>query len=308
MNRILSFVLFTLLSVLALGGSMPTAHADLKIVATVPDLAAIAKEIAGDKATVTALALPTQDPHFVDARPSLALRLAQADVLMVVGLELEIGWLPTLQTGSRNRKIQTGSRGYFNASQFVEKREVPQGRVDRSMGDVHPGGNPHYLYDPRNGLRVGRALGARLAELDPDNAGFYRTRTERFATQLTALLARLTELAKPLRGQAALGYHKSWVYLADWLGLRIVEHIEPRPGVAPSPAHVTRVIGIAKAQHVKIILQEAFYPDRIALQIATQTGASVALLPAGANFASNETYGQKTERMLQAVLHAWSHQ
>jgi zinc/manganese transport system substrate-binding protein len=160
-------------------------HADLKVVATTPDLAAVAHELAGGHASVTTLALPTQDPHFVDARPHLALDLARSDLLIAVGLDLEIGWLPTLQQGARNPKIQKGSNGYLECAQLVDVLDVPRERVDRSMGDIHPGGNPHFMFDPRRVAKVASGISARMAELDPANKPSYQTALSSFLARLS---------------------------------------------------------------------------------------------------------------------------
>lgn len=230
------------------------ASAELEVVATVPTLASVAKAVGGSKVTVQSMALHTQDPHFVDAKPSLALKLSRADLLLAVGLDLELGWLPTLQTGARNGAIQVGSKGYLDCSQFIRKMEVPTA-VDCSHGDIHPGGNPHYLYDPRAVSRVAKGIAARMAELDSDNARFYQVKLERFLKRLQAKVKKLQARLKPYRGQPVIGYHKSWAYLADWLGLEQVQFIEPKPGIPPGPAHVARVLATARKQNVPVIIQ-----------------------------------------------------
>ncbi|HEX8538653.1 MAG TPA: metal ABC transporter substrate-binding protein, partial [Cystobacter sp.] len=163
--------------------SLP-AHADLKVVASLPDLAALAKAVGGEHVQVTALALSTQDPHFVDAKPNLALELNRADLLLAIGLELEVGWLPTLQNGARNQRILPSGPGFLDVSQFVNKREVPQTPTDRSNGDVHPGGNPHYLYDPNMGLVVAQGIAEKMIALDAKNAQAYRANLAKFTDEL----------------------------------------------------------------------------------------------------------------------------
>lgn len=266
------------------------ALADLDVVATTPDLAAVAKEIGGDHVEVTALALPTQDPHFVDARPHLALALARADLLIAVGLGLEAGWLPTLQTGARNGDIQRGARGFLEASTLVGLLDVPTERVDRSMGDVHPGGNPHFMYDPRRVARVARGIARKMGELDPENRQAYESNASAFVARVDRERARWERELAPLRGQAVVPYHRSMSYLADWLGLELVEHLEPRPGIAPNPRHVARVLAAARSRHARMILQESFYPTSTSRLVAEQSGAPLVVIPSGPGFREGQSY------------------
>ncbi len=266
------------------------ARANLEVVTSTADLAAVARAVGGEHAEVTALALHTQDPHWVDARPHLALKLARADLLVVVGMDLEVGWLPTLQKGSRNRHIQTGGRGFVDASEFISVLDVPTKRIDRSQGDVHPGGNPHYMFDPRSAVRVARGLAARMAALDPDNADCYRNHAKNFAKRIETARPGWEKQLGDLRGAKVIAYHKSFPYLADWLGFRVVEHIEPRPGIPPNPRHVARVLGTAKSQRVSIILQESFYPNRTGELIASRSSAKLLRIPAGPDLAAGQDY------------------
>jgi zinc/manganese transport system substrate-binding protein len=230
--------------------------AELDVVATVPDLAALAKAVGGDRVSVTSMSLPTQDPHFVDARPSLALKLAKADVLLAVGLQLEIGWLPTLQTGSRNGKIQPGGAGYLEAAASVPLLGVPAGAIDRSMGDVHPGGNPHFLYDPRAAARVAKAIGAKFAELDPEGAATYAANADALAADLAAREPAWLEKVAPIRGRSVVVFHETLLYLQDWIGFEVAIAIEPKPGISPDPLHVQRVVETGRARSVAAVLQE----------------------------------------------------
>lgn len=222
------------------------ARANLDVVATVPDLAAIAKDIGGDRVSVTSLALPTQDPHFVDAKPSYTLALNKADLLLAVGLDLELGWLPTLQTGARNPKVQSGGGGFLECGAHVDKLEVPSGSIDRSMGDIHPHGNPHFLYDPRAAAACARAIAGKLAELDSANAETYRAGLKSFLERLDAKRAGWDKRMAKYRGSPVVAYHRSFAYLLSWLGLVEVINLEPKPGIAPSPRHVAQVIGVAR--------------------------------------------------------------
>ena len=269
--------------------SLP-ARADLKVVATVPDLAAIAKEVGGEKAKVSALALPTQDAHFVDARPSLALELARADLLLAIGLELEVGWLPPLQTGSRNGKILRGSRGYLEVFQFVKLLDVPPTQVDRSMGDVHPGGNPHFLMDIRSAVPVAQGIAQRMTELDPQNAQVYADNLKAFEAKVQKAQVDFDRRLATLKGQPAIGYHMSLSYLAQWLGLQMVAYLEPKPGIPPNPSHAAEVLARGKQAGVKLVVQEEFYPENISRVVAERLQAKLVKLPGGTRFREGQTY------------------
>lgn len=282
-------------------GTAP-ARADLKVVATTPDLAAIAQDVGGDHATVGALALPTQDPHFVDARPHLALELARADLLVVVGLGLEVGWLPTLQTGSRNGAIQPGGPGYLDCSTFVHLLEVPSGQVDRSMGDVHPGGNPHYLRDPRAAVPVAFGIAKRMGELDPKNAAVFAANAKKFEERITEARRRWEASLAPLRGAKVVAYHRSMAYVADWLGLDVVEHVEPRPGIPPNPGHVAHVLAVAQARGVTLLLQEQYYPDGASGLIASRAGIRLVKMPGGPDFRAKQSYFDFIDALVRSLV------
>lgn len=256
-----------------------TALAGPRIVATVPDLGAIASEVGGDRVDVTVLARPTEDPHFVDPRPSFALALSKADLVVVNGLGLETGWLPTLLVGSRNARIQPGARGYLDASTLITPKQRPSGPIDRAMGDVHPHGNPHYTLDPRNAPRIAHAVAERLATIDPDGAQEYRDRAEAFERSVEAHVQRWEAHAAPLRGQPVVQYHRSFVYLTDWLGLEVVAEIEPKPGIPPTPRHVLAVVRDANERNVQRVLVEAWHPATAARRVAEQTGARLVIVP-----------------------------
>lgn len=289
---------------LLLAGSPSSAQARLNVVATVPDLAAIAMAVAGDRAEVISLTLPTQDPHFVDARPHLALKLNRADLLLTVGLELEVGWLPVLLTGARNASIQKGNDGYLDCSEVVLLKEVPRVQVDRSMGDIHPGGNPHYLVDPENAVRIAHALAGRLGRLDAAGKSAYTERASRFAEAVKKARTRWLSQVQPYKGTPVVPYHKSWIYLTDVLGLRIVEHLEPKPGIPPNAAHILQVIRTMKSERVPIMLQEAYYPDRTAKLVAEKTGAELLILDGGTDLRKGQTYLDRMEKLMQTVLAA----
>jgi zinc/manganese transport system substrate-binding protein len=280
--------------------SLP-ARAELKVVTTVPDLAALAKAVGGDKASVTSLSLSTQDPHFVDAKPNLALLLNRADLLIAVGLELELGWLPTLQLGARNARIQSGNPGYLEASHLVKVLDVPTGQIDRSQGDVHPRGNPHYLYDPRAALAVARGIAARMEQLDPKNAATYRSNLEKFSAELEKARADWEKRLAPLKGVPIISYHKTTVYLADWLGFSAFAFLEPKPGVPPSPAHVAQVLAMGRQKKARFVIQEDFYPNSTSRLVATKLPAPLVLIPGGTDFRAGETYIQNMEQLVKRL-------
>jgi len=294
-------IITTSIVLLALAG---TARADLEVVATVPDLAAITKEIGGGKVNVTALSLPTQDPHFVDAKPSALLKLNKADLLIAVGLELEVGWLPTLQTGARNPKILSGASGYLECSTFVHVLEAPKAAVDRSQGDVHPQGNPHYLYDPRAAALCAKGIAQKLEALDASNAKTYEKNLAAFLAKLDTARKGWEKQMEPFKGKPVITYHRSWTYVIDWLGLVEIANLEPKPGIPPSPSHVVDVLKLARAQGAKVVLQEAYYPDKTGALCAQKLGGSVVKLPAGADIAGGESYIEHVSKVIDALAAA----
>jgi zinc/manganese transport system substrate-binding protein len=275
----------------SLAALLPRAgQATLKVVATVPDLAALAREIGGKQTSVRAIALPSQDPHFVDAKPSLVLDLNKADLLLAVGLQLEIGWLPVLVTGSRNPAIQVGSPGYLECAQFARLLEVPKQAIDRSMGDIHAGGNPHYLYDPRAAAAVARGIAAKMAELDPGDRAGYEANLASFLERLDAARAGWEKRMAPHRGTAILGYHRTLVYLSDWLGLSEIAFLEPKPGIPPNASHVAKVIALARQRKAPVLMQESYYPDSTSKFVAQKIPATLVKLPGGTDFQRGQSY------------------
>jgi zinc/manganese transport system substrate-binding protein len=277
------------------------AHATLQVVTTVPDLAALAQAVGGKHVHVTSLSLPTQDPHFVDARPSLALTLNRADLLIAVGLELEVGWLPTLQNNARNARILPGNPGFLDASQFVNRLDVPTGKVDRSHGDVHSGGNPHFLYDPRAGLAVARGITERLTSLDPDHTQDYEANLAMLTAELEKARAGWEQRLAGLKGQPVIAFHKTTAYLSDWLGFQTVAYLEPKPGIPPNPAHVAKVLGQSRQKKVRLVLQEEYYPDTTSRLVAEKVPAGLVILPGGTDFRRGETYLQRLEKLVKSL-------
>jgi ABC-type Zn uptake system ZnuABC Zn-binding protein ZnuA len=283
----------------------------LRVVATAPDLGALVRAVGGDLVAVTVLGKPTEDPHFVEAKPSYIKALSEADLYAQTGMEMEMGYAPVLLTGARNPRIVPGQKGYVDASLVIVPLEVPVGPVDRSMGDVHPAGNPHYLLDPLNGLKVAARLRDALTALRPADGAAFAANYERFRQQLDDALvgpalaskyggeklARLAEYGKlmpflqqqgdaaalggwlgalaPYRGVKAVDDHPIWTYFAHRFGIDIVGHLEPKPGVPPTTRHLQEVVELMQADHVPLLLAAAYYDPRHADFVAAQTGARV---------------------------------
>ncbi|MCX5756062.1 MAG: metal ABC transporter substrate-binding protein [Gemmatimonadetes bacterium] len=256
----------------------PPARAKLSVVATTPDLASLAREIGGDAVDVKALAKPTEDPHFVDAKPSHIVTLNRADVLIDGGAELELGWLPALLESARNDKIAAGSPGRISASAGVQMMEVPS-TFDRAKGDVHSLGNPHFLVDPVRVKLVIAQITEHLSLVDPQSAPMFAANRKKFEAALDLKLAEWQKLLAPYKGAKIATYHKDFVYLAERFGLNIVEELEPKPGIAPSPAHLAKVIGTMKSNNVKVILVQPFQNRKTAETVARQTDATVLDMP-----------------------------
>lgn len=289
----------------ALGAvTAPDASAKVQVVATVPDLAALAREVGGDKVSVTAISLPTQDPHFVDAKPSLMIKLNKADVLLAVGLGLEAGWLPVLQNGARNARILPSGSGYLDCSQHVRLLDVPIAPVDRSMGDVHAGGNPHYLFDPRQAASCAKAIAGKLAAVDRANARAYDANLRGFLERLDRARAGWEKRMAPFKGHPVITFHRSWSYLLDWLGLRSIAELEPKPGIPPTPSHVASVLSAGRTHKVRCVLQESFYPDKTGRLVAKKLDGQLVSLPAGADVASGETYIEHMDHVIDALVGA----
>ncbi|MFM1767662.1 MAG: hypothetical protein RJA22_191 [Verrucomicrobiota bacterium] len=267
----------------------PAAAAPLQVVTTLPDLAALAREVGGDRIKATSLAKGTEDPHFVDARPSFVRVLNQADLLVEVGAELELGWLPVLVNTARNPRIQGDAPGHLVAARGIRLLGVAAGPVDRSAGDVHPGGNPHYHLDPANGRLIAGSLAAALTRLDPAGDAVYQANLRRFQERLDGRLAEWTRTLAPLRGTKVLTYHRSFDYLLERFGLELVGTIEPKPGIEPTPTHINALLPKAKEAGVKLVLVEPNRPRRTAQRVADGIGARLVVLPIMVNGAEPAT-------------------
>ena len=283
----------------------PAVAKPLRVVTSVPDLADLASRIGGDEVTVTALVRGPQDPHFIDPRPTFVTRLHEADLYVEMGLSLEIGWSPVLLQSARNAKIRPGSEGYVDASRAIVPLEVPTGVVNRSQGDVHVGGNPHYLSDPLNGLRVAKLLAERLSAARPAAAASFAANAQAFERALLEKLvgaelaarAPAAELVAALegdrvegpvggwlgtlagaRGVLAVQDHRLWPYFARRFGLELVAELEPIPGIAPTTSHLTEVVELVQARGVRLLLASAYFDPRHARTVADRTGIPVVTL------------------------------
>jgi ABC-type Zn uptake system ZnuABC Zn-binding protein ZnuA len=266
-------------SLILLAAAPGVARAQLSVVTTTQDLASIAREVGGDKIAVESLSAGNQDPHFVEPKPSLLLKLNKAALLIAVGRELEVAWLPPLLTQARNAKIQPGTPGFLDASIGVRILDIPTGQITRAMGDVHPSGNPHYWLDPGNGLIIARAIETRLGELIPAERAYFAQRVTAFAQRLADAQKRWDAKMSPFKGVKIVTYHRSWANLVDRFGLNVVGYIEPKPGIPPPPRHIVDLIAEMRTQQIKVILVEPYFDLRTPESIARETGGSVLVLP-----------------------------
>jgi zinc/manganese transport system substrate-binding protein len=255
------------------------AQGQLKVITTTADLAAIAGEIGGDRITVESLAKGYQDPHFVEAKPSFILKLQKADLLVAVGRELEIGWLPPLIQQSRNSKIQPGAQGYLDASEKARILDIPTGQITRAMGDVHPLGNPHYWLDPENGKRIAQGVADKLSELRPNDRSYYAMRLADFTSRLDTAEKRWLGMMAPYKGTKVVTYHNSFPNFAERFGLSVVGFVEPRPGIPPTPQHTLDLINEMKQQNIKLVLVEPYFDLKTPNSIGRATGAEVLVMP-----------------------------
>ncbi|HYN08333.1 MAG TPA: metal ABC transporter substrate-binding protein [Vicinamibacterales bacterium] len=279
-NRMSQWALAPAIGLVIALGYVPVSRgaAALKVVATTEDLASLAREVGGDRVTVVALAKGYQDPHQVDPKPSFILEVSRADVLIAVGRELEIGWLPALITSSRNSKIQPGANGYLDASQNVRILEIPTGQITRAMGDVHPQGNPHYWLDPANGRRIAQTIRDKLVQLAPADRAYFDQRYADFDKRLAAAEQRWNATMAPYKGTEIVTYHRSWPNFMERFGLQVIGYVEPKPGIPAPPAHIIDLIGEMKRRGVKLIVVEPYWSLKTPQAIANQVGGRVLVL------------------------------
>jgi len=265
---------------LAILSSVPAlAQGKLNVVTTTEDLASIARDVGGDRITVEAMAKGYQDPHFVEAKPSFILKLQKADVLIVVGRDLEIGWLPPLIQQSRNSRIQPGSEGYLDASMHASILEIPAGQVTRAMGDVHPQGNPHYWLDPENGKRIAKDIADKLSQQRPNDRAAFEQGLAAFTARVDDGLKRWLSQMAPFKGMKVVTYHRSFPNFAARFGLDIIGYVEPKPGIPPTPQHTLDLINEMKRQNIKLVLIEPYFDSKTPNSIGRATGAEVVVLP-----------------------------
>jgi zinc/manganese transport system substrate-binding protein len=260
------------------GASSGFAAGKINVVTATQDLAAIGAEIGGDRITIESIAKGYQDPHFVEPKPSFLLKLQKADLLVVVGLQLEIGWLPPLITQSGNQKIQANANGYLDMSQFCNVLEIPTQQVTRAMGDVHPLGNPHYWLNPANGRRMAKAYQTKFSEMRPGDAAFFAERYADFDKRLTDAEKRWDAAMAPYKGRKVITYHRSWPNFCERFGLNVIDYVEPKPGIPPTPSHTLELINTMKRDGIKLILVEPYFDLRTPNSIAQGTGGAVVVL------------------------------
>lgn len=272
MKKIFSIVIALFAALLAL-----PSHA-VNVLACEPEWAALAVEIGGDKVKASSATTALQDPHRIEARPSLISRARNADLLICTGLELEVGWLPILLQQSGNPKIAPGQPGYLEAGSVVPRLEVPT-RVDRSEGDVHAAGNPHIQQDPRNIARVAGALTQRLSQIDAANAAYYQARHKDFAARWSTAMQKWEQQAAPLKGIAVVEHHKNMAYLLNWLGMHSVGTLEPKPGVEPSAAHLSELVSQLQRQPARMVLRAAYQDGRASQWLSEHAHIPAVVLP-----------------------------
>lgn len=295
------YVLFALW----LGLTASLAQAELRVFATVPEWGALVREIAGEQVSVFTATQARQDPHRIEARPSLLAQARRADLVVATGADLEAGWLPLVLREAGNPAIQPGRPGYFEAAAYAPRLQIPD-TVDRAQGDVHPAGNPHLHLDPRNVLKVGEALTRRLAEIDPAHAAAYQAGFKAFAVRWQAAMSRWEAMAAPLKGLAVLSHHASFVYLTAWLGMREIGALEPKPGIEPSSGHLNSLLVRQQTTPARMVLRAPYNAEGPSQWLAGKTGLPVVLLPytVGGTPAAGDLFGLFEDtlgRLLQAA-------
>ena len=284
-----------------LGSFSGLAQATLNVFACEPEWAALAAELGGDRLEIYSATTARQDPHRIEARPSLIAQVRKADLLICTGAELEIGWLPLLLRRSGNARIQTGQPGHFLAADHVNMLEVPE-KLDRSLGDLHAGGNPHIHTDPRNILPVAGHLARRLQQLDPDNGDGYQLRYRKFESMWQDALLDWGERIQPLKGAKVVVHHDFWSYLLNWLGMVKLATLEPVPGVSPSTSHLAVVKQTLNRERAVMIINTGYMSDRPVHWLAEQTGLPVLTLPASVDYQGGETLYQWFDRLVDMML------
>ena len=278
-----------------------SAVAKVNVVATLPVFGALAQEIGGDRINVVSLARANQDPHFLDAKPSYVVELSKADILIQGGLELEVGWLPPIVVQSRNSKILPNSSGNLNTAQGLNILEIPKTLVDRSMGDIHPLGNPHTWLDPRNAKLIAANIYQHLAQIDPEGKDYYEGRLKDFLARFNQKMTEWEGQIASFRGKKVISYHKSFSYFADWTGLVMVDTVESKPGIPPSAKHIDDLIKVIPQEGVKAILIESFYPKKVPLYLGEKTGIPVIDAPTDVGENGVNTYFDLIDTLIREI-------
>jgi zinc/manganese transport system substrate-binding protein len=296
---------FLLISVFLMTSAVALATEKLRVVAVYPDYGWLATQVGGDHVAVSVLAKGTQDPHFVDAKPSFLVALHKADLLLVNGLQLEVGFLPPLLQQCGNRKIQPGAAGYVDLSAFIKPIEVPTGGVDRSMGDIHPYGNPHYHLDPRNMAAIANGLAGVFSAADPAHGADYAKNGEAVSAQLIALDSEIAQDLAPLKGNPVVAYHATLDYFFLHYGFNVVGFVEPKPGIKPSPVSLTELEKAMRDKGVRLVIVENYEDIKIANKVSQDTGARAAVIPSYAGGAPDaQTYPDLMRAIAKALLEA----
>lgn len=278
------------------------AHAKLKVVTTTQDLAAIARAVGGPHIEAESLTSGNANPHFAEAKPSMIRKAFGADLLLVIGAEMEAGWLPPLLQSARNARIQPGAAGYLSLADSIALLDKRGGAVSRAEGDVHAQGNPHYWLDPRNGVRMAQAIATRLAQIDGAHAQDYRANAQAFAVDVERRYAQWQLALAPLKGKPVITYHTSLAYFAAAFGLRVVSQVEPKPGIPPDAAHLRQLLATIQRERVQLLLMEPYYERRSADYLAKEAGIKLALLPTSVGARPDiSDYGQLFDAMVAAI-------
>jgi len=283
---------------------------ELYVVTTLPCLADLTENIGGDHVDVYSITKGVQDPHFIDAKPSYMVKLNKADLLIYSGLELEIGWLPLLIQGARNNNVNVGSRGNLNASIAIDEENIlekPRGEVDRSMGDVHPSGNPHYMFNPYNTQKIAELITNRLIELDPDNKKDYINKLDIFQNKLKAKITEFEDIFSLFNNLEVVCYHNHWSYLLDWLKIKPIGYIELRPGIPPTPRHKMEIIKLMKDKNIKVVIISSWKEPTKAEEVAEAVNAQLVVLPGEVNAMDDtENYFVMMEYIINKLSNAFS--
>lgn len=297
--------LFPTLFLAALTLTASTTHAAMHVVATTPDLGAIAREVGGDHIELVVLAKPTEDPHFVDAKPSFILKLNRADALIEGGADLEAGWLRPLLEGARNPRLEPGAPGRIAGAEGIALLDVPAA-LDRSQGDIHAAGNPHYLTDPQNARVVAAHIARSFEKLDPSAAATYAANLKKFTDQLDAKMVEWQRLLSPFKGRPIVTYHNFWIYFGRRFEFPMDVFLEPKPGIPPTPAHLAEVITRMKAQNLKLIAVQPYQNRKTAETVAGHTGAVVLDWPSFPGGKGTESYVDWIDFLVKSIARGFA--